>query len=516
MEKTLRMAKPQPQPQRHGAWILDRKLLRAAIATILTASATVASAGGAEIAELKRMLQQIKAEYAQKTEALERRLQAAEQGDNATQQVSAMPMAAKGRDALGTLTMGPAFNPQISVILDGNYYYDDANGQGASLLSEADGIGHVHSDEDDHGHSHSVSEQGFNFRSAEIAFSANVDHYADAAAMLAVDADGSVELEEAWFQTRTLPYGLKIKAGKFLSDIGYMNNQHMHSWDFSDQNLAYLNLIGDHGLRDTGVQATWLPDWRHYTLFGLEAFQGKQDKFGALADVDALQESLSAANLTTSDLGFTDTNDGPRLYTAFMKYSPDLGYDHALQLGGWGGWSEQHQEVHGDPAATSSTPLHTLEGNARMWGLDAVYKYDSNGADGQGDFKLQGEYLWQRKDLNLRYHQTTPGAIGAERKFTEDGVYLQGLYGFAPRWQVGLRYDVVGLTNKIESSGSILREFDDSDRWTAALTWKPTEYSQLRLQYSKADIKVDGVANEFDYIYLQYAMSLGSHGAHKF
>ena len=75
---------------------------------------------------------------------------------------------------------------------------------------------------------------------------------------------------------------------------------------------------------------------------------------------------------------------------------------------------------------------------------------------------------------------------------------------------------MVGLTNKLESSGNTLRDMDQSDRWTAALTWTPTEYSQLRLQYSKADITIEGESNDFDYFYLQYVMSLGSHGAHKF
>jgi len=509
--------------------MLSRKLLSAAVAAILAVPATAISADSAEMAEVKRMIEQMKADYEQKIEALEQRLQAAEHkaetaADTAeTAKQASTASAAKGLGGFGALTSGTAFNPQMSVILDGNYYHDDADGEGSELLGMADGISHVHAGGHDHGHSHGDAEQGFNFRSAELAFSASVDNYFDATALLAIDSGGSVELEEAWFQTRSLPYGLKIKAGKFLSDIGYMNNQHPHNWDFTDQNLAYLNLLGGHGLRDTGVQATWLPEWDHYTLFGLEVFQGEQEKLGAVAEVgEHLEEQLDdVLGLTPDALNLTGENDGPRLYTAFVKYAPELGYDHALQFGAWGGWADQHQEIHGEPLtaaqiAAGETPLHVLEGDGWMWGLDAVYKYDSGGAYGEGDFKLQGEYLWQRKDLNLKYHQTNPALVGAERKFTEDGLYLQGLYGFAPRWQAGLRYDVVGLTNKLESGGATIREWDDSDRWTAGVTWSPTEYSRLRLQYSKADITVDGASNDFDYIYLQYMMSLGSHGAHKF
>lgn len=511
--------------------MLNKKLLSVAIAAILSVPATAISADSAEMAEVKRMIQQMKADYEQKIEALEQRLQAAEQKADSNKQPQTAASPEKSRSGLGALTSGAAFNPQISVILDGNFYHDDVDGEGTELLGMADGInqahggGHAH--DDGHGHAHGGAEQGFNFRSAEIAFSATVDTYFDAAALLALDSDGTVELEEAWFQTRSLPHGFKIKAGKFLSDIGYANNQHPHAWDFTDQNLAYLNMLGDHGLRDTGVQVTWLPEWKYYTLFGLEVFQGNQEKLGASATIDeTLAHELEEEGM---DLGLSDRDDGPQLLTAFVKFSPDLGYNHALQIGAWGAWADQHQEIHGEleheeegaeheehEEEEGHTPLHALDGDAWMWGMDAVYKYDASGAYGKGDFKLQGEYMWARKDLDLTFHEENAALVGAERKFTQDGFYLQGLYGFAPRWQAGLRYDSVGMTNKLESSGSTLRKWDESDRWTASVTWAATEYSQLRLQYSQADITVNGESNDFGYVYLQYLMSLGSHGAHKF
>ncbi len=511
---------------------MKRSILGAAVAAILSVPAAATAADSAEMAEVKRMIEQMKAEYEQKIEVLEQRLQAAEQkaetaADTAetAKKASAASTAQRERSGMGTLTSGTAFNPQISVILDGNYYHDDVDGEGTELLGMADGINHVHGGghDHDHGHSHGGAEQGFNLSSAEIVLSASVDNYFDANTQIVVDSDGNVELEEAWFQTRSLPYGLKIKGGKFLSDIGYVNNQHPHNWDFTDQNLAYLSLLGDHGLLDTGVQVTWLPDWDHYTLFGVEVFQGDQEKLGAEVEIDdVLAHELEEEGM---DLGLADREDGPRLFTAFAKYSPDLGYDHALQVGVWGAWADQHQELHGELAheheeheehEEEHTPLHALDGDAWMWGLDFVYKYDATGAYGQGDFKLQGEYIWQRKDLDLTFHEEAPLLVGAERKFTQDAFYLQGLYGFAPRWQAGLRYDVTSLTSKLESGGSTLREWDESDRWTAALTWRPTEYSAMRLQYAIADITVDGESNDFDYVYLQYLMSLGSHGAHKF
>src|SRR5690606_18784011 len=126
----------------------------------------------------------------------------------------------------------------------------------------------------------------FNLRETEIALSATVDYYFDALAYVSIAEDGGVELEEAYFQTRNLPAGFKLKGGKFLSDFGYINRQHPHQWDFVDQNLAYRSLIGEHGLVDTGLQLTWLPDWPVYTQFGVELLQGRQEKFGATLEAE--------------------------------------------------------------------------------------------------------------------------------------------------------------------------------------------------------------------------------------
>ena len=111
-----------------------------------------------------------------------------------------------------------------------------------------------------------------------------------------------------------------------------------------------------------------------------------------------------------------------------------------------------------------------LEGSADLWGLDVVYKYDNAAAYGYHDFNFQAEYLRSVKDLRVRGGD--PGVIGDARKLTTDGLYVQGSYGFAQRWQAGLRYDVVGLTNKAEGVAS--GAFDSSDRWTTTLTWTPT------------------------------------------
>jgi hypothetical protein len=554
---------------------MHQSLLPGALVGALLIPSTALPASDAEIAELKSMLNAMKAEYEQRIQALENRLveaeyEAARQREKAAESkpmtaavVHPAPTAAtaKATGGFGALTSGTAFNPQISVILDGNYYHDGIDGEGAALVGEAfqpSGGAHGHGHEgDDHGHggdedghAHGMTSNGFNFREAEIAFSATVDPYFDASLYLAIDGDGNVDLEEGYFQTRNLPYGLKVKGGKFLSDFGYINKQHPHQWDFVDQNLAYLNLLGDHGLQDTGVQVTWLPNLPVYTLFGVEALQGDQEVFGATLGDDEQAE-----------LNLRDTKDGPRLWTAFAKVSPDIGENHALQIGLSYAHNTQHQEVHRheyeleeelhdhdeehgheeehedeehghqDEHGHDEEHMHALlrnglEGDADLWGVDLVYKYDAGEAYGKGNFNFQAEYLRSIKDTKIRSASIVDegtgemlgeetGLIGSTRKFTTDGLYAQMVYGFAPKWTAGLRYDVLGLTNKV--SGGASEDFGSSDRWTLDVTWNLSEFSRLRAQYAHSDILVSADEREsFDAFYLQFLMSLGTHGAHVF
>ncbi|WP_296806426.1 TonB-dependent receptor [Thiocapsa sp.] len=509
---------------------------------------TAFPATDAEIAELRAMVDQMKSQYERRIQDLESRLAkaereadraatrseaAAERAEQAARVASteSRPMTAPlvtapasaepGATGLGALGSGNAFNPQISVFLDGNYYHDGIDGEGAALVglayqpSGGADQGHDHDDEEHGGHMHGLTENGFNFREAEIAFSATVDPYFDASLFLAIDRDGTVELEEGYFQTRSLPAGLRVKGGKFLSDFGYINRQHPHQWDFVDQNLPYLNLLGPHGLQDTGLQLTWLPKLPFYTLLGVEGLQGNQEIFGAtLGDDD--QAAL--------ELGATD--DGPRLWTAFAKVAPEIGINHALQLGLSYANNNQHQEVqehthaHGDDDAHDedhAIEIHRngLAGDAQLWGVDLVYKYDGGGAHGHKNFKFQSEYLRSIKDMKITA-SAHPEIIGSRRTFTTDGLYAQAVYGFAPKWTAGLRYDVLGMTNEISGGGKDAG-FGSSDRWTFDVTWNLSEFSRLRAQYAHNDIlQAPGERERFDAFYLQFLVSMGSHGAHAF
>jgi hypothetical protein len=397
-----------------------------------------------------------------------------------------------------TITTGTAFNPSISVILDGKYYTDNVGGEAGEIVEHAAGFDGHHGD-----HGHGELSRGFNLGETELVFSASVDPYIDAMLTLTIEEDGDVEVEEAYGLTRNLPAGLQLKFGKFLSGIGYLNQQHPHDWDFVDQPLAYDLLLGEEGLNDIGLQLTWLPALPVYTLFGVEALQGRSETLANTID------ALPLMIIDGEEVPFHGTlreRSGPRLFTGFVKVAPDLGFDHAVQFGLFGGLARLHQEDHGD---------EILEGDTWFAGADVVYKYTSGRAYGHRNLTLQAEYIHRVKDLEVAAADDLD-EIGEEEKFRQDGFYAQAVYGFAPRWSAGVRLDMVGLTNRITTDDE-RRSFDDSRRYSANVTFNPTEYSRLRFQFNRGDIADAAHGRErYSQFFVQYQLSLGVHGAHRF
>jgi hypothetical protein len=87
---------------------------------------------------------------------------------------------------------------------------------------------------------------------------------------------------------------------------------------------------------------------------------------------------------------------------------------------------------------------------------------------------------------------------------------------------VGYRYDRLnaGTTgNSLVDSGAltaadfpILAAYNPT-RQTVMVDWSPSEFSRVRLQFASDKSRSDATDNQ---IFLQYIVSLGAHGAHKF
>jgi hypothetical protein len=452
----------------------------------------------------------------QRSLLVERQQRLLAERDAARAELAALPEAAAGSQASPTGPLGPldpqglrpldvtggpdqvsnprAFNPAISVIPDFSFFRDNREGGSFELIEDADGF---HGAE---GHEHESLAPGFNLGETELAFTASVDPYFDAVALLSVSEDG-IEAEEVYAQTRGLPGGLQVRGGKFLSGIGYINRQHPHQWDFVDQNLAYELLFGGHGLSDAGVQVTWLPPTPFYLQVGAEALQGTNEKFSNYIGPEEYPAATDGGEPRVLSY-----KAGPRLFTGFVKASPVLGFSHALQIGASFGRSRAHQEVHDHDE--DGVPEGVFDGTGRFWGVDLVYKYDSPREYGAGDVTVQTEYFHRTRDMSI---------VGSEDSvlFENDGWYAQASYGIAPRWKVAARISLAGITNERVRAG-VSTKYDTSSQYSAAATFSPTEFSRLRVQYNYGRLWVDTVREPFHQVVVQMQVSLGAHGAHRF
>ena len=389
----------------------------------------------------------------------------------------------------------PTFNPDVSAIVDMFYYSEDSEEGMQHVLGEIAGFGHAHGEgEEGHHHDHGA-EEGFNLRHLELQFSAEVDPYFKGTAIAAIDLDGA-EIEVAEIETTSLPGGLKLKGGKFYSDFGYINAKHAHEWDFTDQPLIYRLALGDHGLNDKGLQLSWLAPTPFYLLAGIEAFHGENENAFAYHGEEPLP-----------------SHNGPRVGVGWLKFGPSLEGNHALQFGVFGATGKHQEEHDGDGDGEHD---HWLDGDTTFWGGDVVYKYNAPKPHGQGDFVLQAEYFNRKKDLDLVAHDLAPQFVGNSRVDEQDGYYVQAVYGFLPRWRAGLRWEQVGLTNESELPSGTTEDFDSSDRVSAMLDFTPSEFSRIRLQANHGSYETEEGSEDVTEVYVQWMVSLGAHGAHKF
>ncbi len=388
-----------------------------------------------------------------------------------------------------------SFNPDVSAIVDMFYHQDDSEKGISHVLEEMSGFGHAHGHgEEGHEHHHGLDE-GFNLRHLELQFSADVDPYFKGSAIAAIDLE-SAELETAEIETTCLPWGLKLRGGKFYSDFGYINAQHSHQWDFTDQPLIYKLCLGDHGLSDKGLQLSWLAPTPFYLLAGVEAFQGDNENMFAYHGEEPLP-----------------THDGPRVGVGWLKVGPNLPGNHALQFGAFAATGKHQEEHDGDEDGEHD---HWLDGDSTFWGGDVVYKYNAPHPHGQGDVIVQAEYFSRKKDLELVGHDLAPQLVGNSRVDEQDGYYAQAVYGFLPRWRAGVRWEQVGLTKESGLPDGSNESFGSSDRAGVMLDFTPSEFSRIRLQANQGSYEAVDGKKDVTEVYVQWMVSLGAHGAHKF
>lgn len=382
-------------------------------------------------------------------------------------------------------TRQPSINPDISLILDGRFSHydndpDDYELPGVPLGGEA-----------------GLDDQGFALGESELVISANVDNLFFGRMTAALHDEGGeteLELEEAFMETLALGGGFTVRGGRFFSGTGYLNEQHKHRWDFADAPLIYRALFGDQ-LIDDGLQVRWVAPTPMFLQLGGELGRGERFPAGG------------------------PSNDGRGTYAMFVNIGGDLGHSHSWRLG-LSRWSADvedrqsgghHEE---DEESVGETP--SFSGDSTITSVNAVWKWAPKGNRARTSLSLQFEYFQRDEDGDITLLGSDPEAH-ASYDGDHTGWYAQAVYQFAAQWRAGLRYDTLDIDNRgadrdlLEAAG-LDNEGHTPKRSSVMVEWSHTEFSRIRLQYNQDDSYDDSDQQ----LILQYTMSLGAHGAHRF
>ncbi|MBL8401921.1 hypothetical protein [Accumulibacter sp.] len=458
-----------------------------ACALALLGAPPVSAASDAELAEIQAQIQQLKQSYEARIEALDRRLQEAEARSAKAPAPAASPAAATVAAApaatpAAVSASNSAFNPAIYAVLQGAYINQSKDPDKYAIA------GFVPSGDIGPG------KRGFSIAESELGFSANVDHKFFGNLILALTPDNNVEVEEAYGVFTALPGGVTPKFGRFLSSVGYLNDQHQHAWDFYDAPLVYQAFFGGQ-FRNDGLQVKWLAPTDTYLQFGAEvgdgsSFPGSERSNG--------RNGIGGGALHAHVGGDIDVSNSWRAGLSWLTLRPN---------------ERTHTEIdrNGNPAKLE------FSGRSQVAIADFVWKYAPNGNAKETHFKLQGEYFWRKERGNLRYD--SDGALGltntARNTSRQNGFYVQGVYQFMPEWRVGARYDHLdpGRVDYGGNAAYLCASSFNPKRYSLMFDYTPSEFSRFRIQYQQSKLQPDFTDN---ILFVQYILTLGAHGAHSY
>jgi hypothetical protein len=390
------------------------------------------------------------------------------------------------RSTAGTFIQN-RFNPDLSIIADFAAVGTSVSDQTAQSLAVPGFI-----DQSDR----TGKSRGINFNYLELAFAASVDPYFDFFGVVTFAPDG-VDVEEAYVDTRQLPFGFQLRIGKFLSSFGRLNGMHQHVWDFYDQPLVYEAFMGTEGFKNPGARVSWTAPVDFLLQFNFEVFQGVSDESRTFNAVGYTLTSTDGTTVISSTAPFV-----PALYVGSLKTSFDFG-DHVFLAGA--------SIMYGHSTQTSTDMAFSAPGTI-LYGGELTYKYLISS---YRSLTWQNEYLGLVSSGDLAL--AADGNIHHQSK-NQGGFYSQLIWRFDQpgRWRVGARFDLLAQ-NSITQDG-VKQPLDNMlQRYTTMLEYSPTEFSRFRLQYAYDRSRfLDGVQKPIHEVLLQMNIAVGPHGAHSF
>jgi len=297
---------------------------------------------------------------------------------------------------------------------------------------------------------------------SEASFQAVIDPYARGDFFLSFGEEG-VGLEEGFVTFTEVPGKLLVKVGKMRAAFGKVNTMHTHALSWADRPLVTGNLLGgEDGINDAGVSvARLIPAGSLFLEATGQVFRGD-----------------------SGDTLFRSSSRGDLSYVGHLRAYHDLTESTNLDLGA--SMSRGHNPagvVDGIDLGRFTTTLFGADVSLRWRPLTrAIYH----------QFIGRSELVWSHRQQ----------FDGEQRGL---GYYVSADYQFARRWFAGARYD--------HSARAEAASLVDSGA-AAVLTYRPSEFSQIRGQYRHVRFGDSRpAANE---MLFQVQFSIGAHGAHVF
>jgi len=351
---------------------------------------------------------------------------------------------------------------------------------------------------------HDAKQRGISVPNVELIFMGVVDPYVSAevriVTFISPEGETEVELEAAFVRTTYLPLVGVLQAGQFLTKFGQTNGVHPHAWQWLDQPVINSRVFGPDGMRGTGVNAA--VDFSHG--WDSTALVTVQNARGETMSSFAGEVGESVAGRPLQDIEMHGVGDLVTTLGWHHLYKPRETY--AIRAG---------MDASMGPNA-SGNDLQTLIYGAHLavrWGGDV---HDTTG-------KITWSLEATNRDYQVGAYTDDPDGIPSTGDETDyaagtlhDWGWLSELsYGVVPAWLIGLRYEMAMGSG--ESVGGRNNDPMRDDRWRLSplITWMPSEFTRVRLQYN-----LDHAAHLDDHlahtVWLGVDVLLGRHPSHDF
>ncbi len=275
-----------------------------------------------------------------------------------------------------------------------------------------------------------------NLREVELDFRAAIDPWADGVLIATYESEApnqfEAEVEEGYAVLKKLPllddvpWGLRVKAGRFRPEFGRFNYIHLHDLPQPSYPRALGNFLGEEGFIQNGVSGQFyvpLQSERH--------------------SLEATAQILDGGNLPLAE-----SNQGNEIAAlGHLKWFQDLSQSTNLELG---------------------TSAYEGDSDHQLYGVDATYKWKPLSGGEWHSFLVGGELFISRLD---------DPALGDD----PNGWYLWSQVQFDRNLYLGVRYDrAEELANANQVSNTV----------GAYLTYYTTEFLRFRigLEHTESDV----------------------------